>query len=109
MNEKSHIKIKLQDKFYFLMVEQNCKILIVFLLFLYFGTMELRYWSQEGEMQEITNPENEMEVGGGPLFYLEDKFDRNMKSLKRSGSGNIRLLRKKSNEPPRVGIRLLQI
>ena len=60
-------------------------------------------------MQGIAIPENEMVVGGGPFFYLEDKNDRNMKSLKRSGSyGNIRLLRKKSNEP-KVGIRLVQI
>ena len=60
-------------------------------------------------MQKIAIPENRMVVGREPLFYLEDKNDRNLKSLKRSGSyGNIRLLRKKSNEP-NFGIRLLQI
>ena len=90
------------------MVEQNCKILIAFLLFLN-CTIESRYWSGEGEMQKIAIPENRMVVGREPLFYLEDKNYRNLKSLKRSGSyGNIRLLRKKSNEP-NFGIRLLQI
>ena len=90
------------------MVEQNCKILIAFLLFLN-CTIESRYWSGEGEMQKIAIPENRMVVGREPLFYLEDKNDRNLKSLKRSGSyGNIRLLKKKRNEP-NFGIRLLQI
>ena len=60
-------------------------------------------------MQKNAIPENEMVVGREPLFYLEDRNDRNLKSVKRSGSyGNIRLLRKKSNEP-NFEIRLLQI
>ena len=89
------------------MVEQNCKILIVFLLLLN-CTIESRYWSGEGEMvQEIEIPENEMVGIGEPMFYLEDQKNTNMNSWKRSGSGNIRLLRKKNE--PRVGIRLLQI
>ena len=89
------------------MVEQNCKILIVFLLLLN-CTIESRYWSGEGGMvQEIEIPENEMVGIGGPLFYLEDQKNTNMKSWKRSGAGNIRLLRKKNE--PKVGIRLLQI
>lgn len=89
------------------MVEQNCKILIVFLLLLN-CTIESRYWSGEGEMvQEIKIPENEMVGIGGPLFYLGDQRNTNMKSFKRSGTGNIRLLRKKNE--PKVGIRLLQI
>ena len=58
--------------------------------------------------QEIGIPENKMVGIGGPLFFLGEQKNTNMKSLKRSGSGSIRLLRKKSNEP-RVGIRLLQI
>ena len=90
------------------MVKQNCKILIIFLLLLN-CTIESRYWSGEREMvQEIGIPENEMVGIGGPLFYLEDQKNTNMKSSKRSGSGNIRLLRKKRNEP-KFGIRLLQI
>ena len=59
------------------MVEQNCKILIAFLLFLN-CTIESRYWSGEGEMQKIAIPENRMVVGREPLFYLEDKnYPRN--------------------------------
>ena len=86
------------------MIKQNCKILIAFLLFLN-CTIESRYFSRKGEMQEIAIPENKMVVDDGPLFYLEDIYNRNMK---RAGYGNIRLLRKKRNEP-KFGIRLLQI
>ena len=56
-------------------------------------------------MQEIAIPEKKMVVDNGPLLYLEDIFDRDMK---RAGYGNIRLLRKKRNEH-KFGIRLLQI
>ena len=59
-------------------------------------------------VQDIEIPENEMVGIGGPIFYIEDHKNTNMKSWKRSGAGNIRLLRKKSDEP-KVGIRLLQI
>ena len=59
-------------------------------------------------VQEIEIPENEMVGMGEHMFYLEDQKNTNMNSWKRSGSGNIRLLRKRSNEP-KVGIRLLQI
>ena len=55
--------------------------------------------------QELTSPENEIFEIDRPLFVFEDQHTSHMK---RSGSGNIRLLRKKSNEP-KVGIRLLQI
>ena len=55
--------------------------------------------------QEFTSPENEIFEIDRPLFVFEDQKTQHMK---RSGSGNIRLLRKKSNEP-KVGIRLLQI
>ena len=58
-------------------------------------------------VQEIEIPENEMVGIGEPMFYLEDQKNTNMNSWKRSGSGNIRLLRKKNE--PKVGIRLLQI
>ena len=89
------------------MDEKNCKISFIFLLFLN-CTIESRYLSGEGEMvQEIAIPENEMVGMGEPMFYLEDQKNTNMKSLKRSGTGNIRLLRKKNE--PKVGIRLLQI
>ena len=59
-------------------------------------------------VQEIEIPENEPVGIGGPLFYLENQKDTDMKIWKRSGSGSIHLLRKKSDEP-KVGIRLLQI
>ena len=59
-------------------------------------------------VQEIEIPENELVGIGGPLFYWENQKNTDMKIQKRSGSGSIHLLRKKSDEP-KVGIRLLQI
>ena len=57
--------------------------------------------------QEFTSSENELFEIDRPLFFFEDQKNSNMKRFD-SGNGNIRLLRKKSNQP-KVGIRLLQI
>ena len=54
--------------------------------------------------QELTSPENEIFEIDRPFFVIEDQKTSHMK---RSGTGNIRLLRKKNE--PKVGIRLLQI
>ena len=63
------------------MVEQNCKILIVFLLLLN-CTIESRYWSGEGGMvQEIEIPENgwnwwSLVLLGRPKKYKHEKFEK---------------------------------
>lgn len=78
----------------------------MFLLFSIFTIESKRYWEGEEEtVQELADPENAVFEMNRPLFYIEDQKDSTMK---RSSLGNIRLLRKKNNEP-KVGIRLLQI
>ena len=97
--------MSLLDKVYS-MTHKDCQIFIIFTIFLSCTIESRRYWRGEEEMaQELTSPENEIFEIDRPLFVFEDQ---NTSHMKRSGSGNIRLLRKKSNEP-KVGIRLLQI
>ena len=91
---------------YLLMAYQNCQICFLILLLLSCTIQSKKYLREEDEMaQEFASSENEIFELDRPLFFFEDQKNSNMK---RSGSGNIRLLRKKSNQP-KVGIRLLQI
>ena len=101
-----HFKTEPQFKTTKLMAYQNCQICFLVLLLLSCTIQSKKYLREEHEMaQEFATSENEIFEINRPLFFFEDQKNSNMK---RSGSGNIRLLRKKSNQP-KVGIRLLQI
>ena len=97
------LNVNSRQQIYLVMAYQNCQICILLLLL---SCTIQSYLIREDEMtQEFASSENEIFEIKRPVLFFEDQKNSNMK---RSGSGNIRLLRKKSDQP-KVGIRLLQI